>query len=82
VLISERITLYVAAWMIFLLLITSDAELEIFFILIIIGFFVIKELTDRFTTRRIKFIMSTVIYIFIIVFIFLIAIRIINILSI
>jgi len=82
VLISEKITLCVAAWMIFLLLITSDAELEIFLILIIIGFFVIKELTDRFTTHRLKFKMGTVIFIFIIVFIIMIAIRIINILRI
>ncbi len=79
---SEKITLCVVAWMIFLLLITPDAELEIFFILIIIGFFIIKELTDRFTTRRLKFKMSAFIFIFIIVFIVMIATRIINILSI
>jgi hypothetical protein len=79
---SEKITLYIVAWMIFLLFIASDTGLEIFFILIIIGFIIIKELTDRFTTSSIKHKMNAFIFIFMIVFIFLIITRIINILEI
>jgi hypothetical protein len=79
---SEKITLYIVAWMIFLLFIASDTGLEIFFILIIIGFIIIKELTDRFTTSSIKFKMNAFIFIFMIVFILLIITRIINILEI
>ena len=81
-LMSEKITLYIAAWTIFLLFVTSDAELEIFFILIIIGFIVIKELTDRFTTSKLKFKMNLFIFIFMIVFLIIIITRIINILEI
>ena len=79
---SEKITLYIVAWMIFLLFIASDTGLEIFFILIIIGFIIIKELTDRFTTSNLKFKMNAFIFIFMIVFIILIITRIINILEI
>ena len=81
-LMSEKITLYIVAWMIFLLFIASDTGLEIFFILIIIGFIIIKELTDRFTTSSIKLKMNAFIFIFMIVFIILIITRIINILEI
>jgi TRAP-type C4-dicarboxylate transport system permease small subunit len=81
-LMSEKITLYIVAWMIFLLFIASDTGLEIFFILIIIGFIIIKELTDRFTTSSIKLKMNAFIFIFMIVFILLIITRIINILEI
>jgi hypothetical protein len=81
-LMSEKIALIFAGWMIFLLFVIGDVDLEIFFIFIIIGFFIIKELTDRFTTRQLKFKMSAFIFIFIIVFIILVATRIINILSI
>jgi len=81
-LMSEKITLYIVAWMIFLLFIASDTGLEIFFILIIIGFIIIKELTDRFTTSNLKFKMNAFIFIFMIVFIILIITRIINILEI
>jgi hypothetical protein len=81
-LMSEKITLYIVAWMIFLLFIASDTGLEIFFILIIIGFIIIKELTDRFTTSSIKLKMNAFIFIFMIVFVLLIITRIINILEI
>ena len=77
-LMSEKITLYMAVWMIFLLLITSDVELEIFFILVVLGFIIIKELTDRFTTRLFKYKMNFFIFLFMIVFIILVMARIIN----
>jgi hypothetical protein len=81
-LMSEKITLCVAAWTIFLLFVTSDAEIEIFFILIIIGFIFIKEFTDRFTTSLLKFKMNAFIFVFMIVFIVIIITKIMNILEI
>jgi hypothetical protein len=75
---SEKITLYMAVWMIFLLFVISDVELEIFFILVVLGFIIIKELTDRFTTRLFKFKMNVFIFLFMIVFIILVLARIIN----
>ena len=78
-LMSEKITLFVAVWIILALFITGDAELEIFFVLILIGFIVIKELTDRFTTVHLRHKMNIFIFVFIIVFIVLVGKKIISI---
>ena len=53
-LISEKITMFIAAWMVFILIITIDVKFEIFFILIFIGFLTVKVFADRFILTRLK----------------------------
>ena len=79
---SEKITLIIAIWVLLVLLITGDASLEIFFVLIFIGVLIVRELTDVFTTTDFKERMNIFIYIFIIVFIVIVGKKIINILGI
>ena len=81
-LLSEKITLVIIAWILILFLITSDADLEIFFVLIFIGILIIKILTDSFTTKQFKLRMNVFISVFLIIYIVMIAQRIINILNI
>jgi hypothetical protein len=80
--ISEKITLAISVWMIFILFITGNASLEIFFILIIIGFIIIKELTDHLTTNIFKKKMNAFIFVFMIAFLFLVGKRLIEFLEI
>jgi len=70
--ISYTITLTLLIWIIFLFFITDDAELEVFFVLILIGMLVVRELTDELTTKRLKHRMDGFIYIFLITFIWII----------
>jgi len=79
---SEKITLCLAAWMIIVLFITSDVELEIFFILILIGLIVIKEVSNQFSVKALKFKMNVFILFLLLTFFVLIARRIINIVTI
>ena len=79
---SEKITLIIMAWILVVLCITGDANLEIFFILIFIGVLIVRLLTDVFTTSNIKERMDMFIYIFIIIFIVIVGKNIINILGI
>ena len=58
-LISEKIILAIVIWTLFLFFITSDTEIEIFLILILIGILVIKEFTDKFITSHLKKRMNT-----------------------
>ena len=51
---SEKITLIIAGWIILVLFITGDSNLEIFFIMIFIGVLIVRELTDVFTTINLK----------------------------
>jgi len=81
-LVSEKITLIISIWILTVLIITSDSNYEIFFILIFIGILIIRELTDVFTTFNLKDRMNIFIYIFIIVFIIIVGQKIINILNI
>jgi len=81
-LISEKITLFIALWMIVVFFVTINVMLEIFFVLIFIGLLVVKVFTDRFTLTSLKFRMNIIIFVFLIVFIFLIAKKIISFLSI
>ena len=81
-LLSEKITLVIASWILVVLLITGDANLEIFFILIFIGVLIIRELTDVFTTTNLKDRMNMFIYIFLIVFMVIVGKKIISIISI
>jgi hypothetical protein len=68
-LLSEKITLFVALWIIVALFITGNADLEIFFILIFVGMLIVKEFTDRFTTVHIRHRINIFIYINAIIFI-------------
>ena len=81
-LMSEKITLIIAVWILTALLITGDTNFEIFFILIFIGVLIVRELTDVFTTFNFKDRMNIFIYMFILVFIVIVGQKIINILSI
>jgi hypothetical protein len=81
-LISEKITLFIAAWMVVVFFVTIDAILEVFFVLIFIGFLIVKVFTDRFTLTNLRFRMNILIFVFFVVFIFLIGKKIISFLSI
>lgn len=67
-LMSEKITLFIAGWILFVLIITDDANLEIFFILIFIGVLIVRELTDVFSSVNLRDRMNIFIYIFLIIF--------------
>ena len=79
---SEKITLIIAGWIILVLFITGDSNLEIFFILIFIGVLIVRELTDVFTTINLKDRMNIFIYLFILVFILIVGKKIISVLAI
>jgi len=77
-LISEKITLFIAAWITIMLFITGDGNLEIFFVLIFVGVLIAREFTDRFTTIHLKQRMNIFIFMFITVFIVIVGQKIIN----
>ena len=81
-LISEKITMFIAAWMVFILIIAIDVKFEIFFILIFIGFLTVKVFAGRFTITRMKNRMNIFIFVFLIVFMIIIVKKIISFLSI
>ena len=68
-LISEKITLFITAWIIVMLFATGNAAIEIFFALIFIGLLIAKELTDRFTVSNLKIRMNLFILVFLLIFI-------------
>lgn len=67
-LMSEKITLFIAGWILFVLIITGDENLEVFFISIFIGVLIIRELTDVFSSTNLRDRMNIFIYIFLIIF--------------
>ena len=77
-LISEKITLFMAVWMVIIFFLTIDAIFEIFFILIFIGVLIVKVFTDRFTITSLRIRMNILIFLFFIVFSLLIGKRIIS----
>ncbi|MFH1013719.1 MAG: hypothetical protein V1769_04335 [Thermoplasmatota archaeon] len=81
-LLSEKITIIISLWIIFVLLVTGKGNLEIFFILTFIGVLIIRELSDVFTTENLKGRMNLFIYLFIIVFMVIVGKKIIGIISI
>ena len=81
-LISEKITLFIAIWIIIMLFVVGDANLEIFFVLIFIGLLIAKEFTDRFTIAPLKHRMNIFLFIFLVVFLVFVGKRIISFLSI
>ncbi len=79
---SEKISLVFIAWVLIVLFLTGDENLEIFFILLFIGILIIRELTDVFIPGDLKDRMNTFIYIFIIIFIVIVGKKVITILGI
>jgi hypothetical protein len=80
-LLSEKITVIIAVWILIAMIITGEGNLEIFFILIFIGVLIIRELTDIFTSSDLKQRMNIFIYLFIIVFIIVVGKKIISIIN-
>jgi len=78
---SEKITLILSIWILLIFVITGDANLEIFFILVFIGVLIVRELTDIYTTSNLKDKMNLFIYIFLIIFIIIVGRKIIDILN-
>jgi len=78
VLISEKITLFIAAWVIVMLFAIGDADIEIFFVLTLIGLLIAKELTNRFTVSQLKNRINIFIFVFLIAFIAFVGKRIIS----
>jgi hypothetical protein len=81
VLTSEKITFVIALWILIALLVTTDTDFELFFVIIFIGVLIIRALTDVFITGPVKFRMNIIIYIFIIVFIVIVGNKIITIIN-
>ena len=78
---SEKLTLVIAFWILLVLLITKDTDLELFFVLIFIGVLIVRALAEVFIASSLKFRMNIIIYLFIIVFIVIVGRKIITILS-
>jgi hypothetical protein len=78
---SEKLALVIAFWILLVLLITKDTDLELFFVLIFIGVLIVRALADVFISTTLKFRMNLIIYLFIIVFIFIVGNKIITILQ-
>lgn len=79
-LLSEKITVIIAVWILIVTMITGEGNLEIFFILIFIGVLIIRELTDVLTSSDLKNRMNLFIYLFLIVFMVIVGKKILNIL--
>jgi len=82
VLISEKITLFIATWTIIMLFAIGNAAIEIFFVLILIGLLIAKELTNRFTVSQLKNRINIFILVFLIAFIAFVGKKIISVLDI
>ena len=80
--ISEKIILFITIWIMILFFITKDEDLEIYFVLIFLGFFFIIELTERFTTTKVKNRLRILFFVFIIIFVILAGTKIITFLGI
>ena len=81
-LISEKITLFIATWTIIILFVIGNAAIEIFFVLILIGLLIAKELTNHFTVSQLKNRINIFILVFLITFIAFVGKKIISISSI
>ena len=76
--ITEKIVIILAIWILISLFATPNDELDIFFVLITIGFIAIKEFTSPFTTIQIRHKLNILLYPFIIISILLIGAKIIS----
>jgi len=80
--VSEKITLLIITATLILFLITKPADLEIFLVLLYLSLLIIKELIDEFTPVHVKRRLNVFVVLFFIIFVFIIAERIITILNI
>jgi len=80
--VSEKITFIIIIATLLLFLITSPKDLEIFLVLLYLSLLIIKELIDEFTPTHVKKRLNYVIVIFFVIFVAIIAERIITILNI
>lgn len=79
---GSYITLALGIWVLLMFFVTGSGRLETFFILIVLGVLMAKELTDEFTTVYLKKRLNILIFVFLIVFIVVMGERIISFLSI
>lgn len=77
-LVSEKVVFAITSWILISLLITGDSEVEIFLVLVAIGFVAVRELSSSFITAQLKQKLNIFIYVFIFVFTILVGIRIIK----
>jgi len=78
---SDKIAIILIFWTLLLFVITSGNQVEIFFILIFIGFLITRELTDDLATITLKHRLDGYIIVFLLAYVFVISEKIINILS-
>ena len=79
---SEKITLIISIWILFVLIFTGRNNIELFLILIFIGIIAIREFADFFTSVNIKDRLNIFIYTFIVIFLVILGKKILTILSI
>jgi hypothetical protein len=77
--IEIKIIVILIAWILLLFFITITLDLEIFFVLNLLGMLIIKELTDKHTTRLFKTKLNIFLFTFLIIFAILVIKRIISI---
>ncbi len=80
-LLSEKLTLILILMTIIIIVISGDITLEVFFIIILIGILILRELIETFAPNDLKDRTNFVIYIGIIIFIVIIVNRVINVLT-
>jgi hypothetical protein len=66
---SEKITLVMIVWMLVMFFMTGEEDLEVFFVLMLIGMLLVREFADDFITVHLKHRMDGFIYVFLIIFI-------------
>ncbi len=73
-----QITLIMITLIIIMFFATGTSNIETFFVLIVLGILIVKEITDEFTTAHLKKRMSVLIFVFILVFVTISVQKIIN----
>ena len=72
-LILDKIAIFSTMWTVVLLFIIETFDLEVYFILVLLGFLFIIESTERFTTTKVKQRLRILLIVFIMIFIVLAA---------
>ncbi len=80
-LLSEKLTFVMILLIIIFLVISGDSELEVFVVLILIGVLIIRELTESFAPNDLKDRMNFFIYTGLIIFVVIVARKIIIVLG-
>jgi hypothetical protein len=66
---SEKITLAMTVWILVMFFMTGEEDLEVFFVLMLIGMLLVREFADDFIAVHLKHRMDGFIYVFLIIFI-------------